>query len=1035
MAGPEVPQHGALNIGYQSAFEPLRLNSPIALQAADWAGVGRTAMDAVTKAGQMLQQSPLNPDVREAMNYAIAQHKAGEGQIAWAQGLGPQGKLLGRTTAQGYEQISPAESGASFAPLFMPKTPPPAGTPPPPPAPKGAPGTGKEPQEKTQQPGDENHPNVSPPPPANLENPPASISGATSANESNYAYQGPNQAQTAAAIRDALSRNQFASSEQGVPAGYQPPQGGPNGAPPGTFLNPATGSYEPLQQGPPATPSGAPSLAGPSQRASGIWSPMRPSPAAPPAPAASPSASQGQVPAPQSDPVALAQWQAANVHPVIAPKAVLDAVKTNVTTAATDASYLPSGGVNGEPAWAIGMKGGGHTVISASQLAQSSWGRTLMAGHNASEVMEAQAQGQQPGVQGGQVWNPLQPAPGPMAPQGLPSASPSVSPSSAVPPVSPSVSQGPQARAQYPNISGPPPAPTGPSQSQPQIARGGQVWNPQQPSPGPTASPGPPPAPAGPLPDQPQIAQGGQVWNPNQPAPGPQAPVVPGAYDPTPYRQAVAQAIANPQNLVAQENPQAGVRSTDTPTIPVRPEVTPLTDQERAVFTPEAIAAARANAQPVPNQPSNDGSDPPMGDLGPWHLYRDDRNQTNELYAVRPGLSSLFKQQRYYLGSDGWHEYDLPNTNTRLAMEAEFGGGKGGVAGATMPNGKVFPTMSHDDIANLSVPAMQQWLKLAGQYHNTTGEPNSTMDQRFNGLIDLSQRTQRLIDGQEIAQKEGIPSEAYSKEAQRRSRAAADRDALKGRAGTTSWNPIELLNDAANAGSYNQKNAEARGEKVNSFSDYLEEQVKRMNDAESQLPGRQIALQKPGQNEGPSVSLSGYGLSGTAKLGAGAGDSVSPHRAVNRLFENASPAEAKAYLLDHKAEINRQFEQTYADAIAHNYRLTPAAVAYHNLITHGSDGANGSELDKPGPDGEGSRFRDSNGHLINPFRENPPNQSNPAPARSSPGPTPPPARATPTPTPVIRSQADLDAFKRKYPPGTPFVDSDGNPHTYQSAPL
>lgn len=367
----------------------------------------------------------------------------------------------------------------------------------------------------------------------------------------------------------------------------------------------------------------------------------------------------------------------------------------------------------------------------------------------------------------------------------------------------------------------------------------------------------------------------------------------------------------------------------------------------------------------------------------------------------------------------------------RLTVEGIFGGGKGSVAGAPMPPGpdgkpttfrgkNTFPTMSHDDIVKLSVPAMQKWLDLAGKYNNTTGEANSTMDQRFNGLIDMAQRTQRLLDGQEVATRDGLPSEGYSREAQGRSQAARDRDALKGVAGTTSWNPAEIGNDAANAGKYNLLNNAARGEPVNSFSDYLEEQVKRMNDAESELPGRQLALQKPGSNEGGSLTASGYGLSGTLKLGSGAGESRSPHLAVNRLFENAPHDEARDYLLSHKAEINRQFEQAYNDAVTHNYRLSPDVIAYHHLITQKA--ANGSELDKPSLISDGSRFRDANGNLINPFKKAPPAAGASA---------TPPANASPTPTPVVRTPADLQAFKKKYRAGTPFLDADGNPHTYQ----
>jgi hypothetical protein len=97
-----------------------------------------------------------------------------------------------------------------------------------------------------------------------------------------------------------------------------------------------------------------------------------------------------------------------------------------------------------------------------------------------------------------------------------------------------------------------------------------------------------------------------------------------------------------------------------------------------------------------------------------------------------------------------------------------------------------------------------------------------------------------------------------------------------------------------------------------------------------------MALQSPKKNQGTSVSLSGYGLSGTAKLGDNAGSSKSPHREVNRLFENTTIDEARADLVAHKALIDRQFEEAYADALAHNFRLTPDVVAHHHALQLGA---------------------------------------------------------------------------------------------------
>src|SRR4029077_8338466 len=102
------------------------------------------------------------------------------------------------------------------------------------------------------------------------------------------------------------------------------------------------------------------------------------------------------------------------------------------------------------------------------------------------------------------------------------------------------------------------------------------------------------------------------------------------------------------------------------------------------------------------------------------------------------------------------------------------------------------------------------------------------------------------------------------------------RDKLRGLPGNLSNNPLQIVPGALNTGKQQIGDINARGTETNDFSDYLQEQEKRMNDAEAQLPGRQLALQKPETQGGTSVSIGGYGLSGTAKFGGDSGNE-SPH--------------------------------------------------------------------------------------------------------------------------------------------------------------
>jgi hypothetical protein len=962
-------QQAGLNIGYQYQPVETRLNPPIQLPGTGelWAKVGQTAMDAVAQAGDMIRKSRLNPEVKAQMNYAVQNYKRGQEIIQHHRALGEKGFLLGRATPQGAEEISPAESGAAFAPLFQPKLDSEEEKKhPPPPAPKHAPGTGSEPQEKTdqektqestspyggleeknaaplQQKVDPERPEDFKDTALNTQVPSRGGSTATlTAGPGGQPNRGQPQSSDVEAQPIAAYRAQYAAQH-------------PQGAPAGMFLNPATGNIEPLQTQAPPQQAAQPTTPSPGMFAA------RPAAAPPPAPTTGPQMTLGATAQPPpgmelagteqafpQDRAALAGWQAQNAHPVMASADALNWAK-NFDTGAQRATYLQHGGPNGEPAYAFHMKGGGVNTVPISQIVKNGGG-AVVAGQNTSAMLSAsdaitnqQPPGQAPGMTLGAT---AQPPPG--------------------------------------------------------MALG-------QPQPAPI-QPGPPPA-----------------------APGQQ----PGQLSDAELQARIA-AATNVQSaggpslaaLTAQAAPQAGTRSTDTP---IRPEVTLLSDQEKADFTPEAIAAARANAKVQPNQPHNgtdldgSGGDPPMGDLGPWHLYRDDHNRTGELYAIRPGLTSLFKQQRYYLGSDGWHEYELPNSNMRLAMEAEYGyGAKGGVAGVLAPSGNAYPSFDHGQISEMSVAAMQGWLAKAARYHNTTGDVNSNMENRFTGLMDMGRRTQRLIDGENIAAQEGTSRDDYTREAQHWSHEAAERDKLRRPSGATKrWNPPDLEADIANKAMWNYHDGQARGTPVNKFSDYLEEQVKRLNDDEGQLPGRQLALQKPGSGEGPSISGSGYGLSGTLKLGSGSGESKSPHRVIERLFEGspASHADVVAGLQDHKKEIDRQFEEAYDDAITHNFRLSPEVVAYHNALHK-----HGVTLDSKDPHNEGNAFRDANGNLINPYRALPPTQPPTGDARQQlrqvgglprGGAT---AQPTPGPTPMAEfdNVEDGTKFAKSHKSGTYF---------------
>jgi hypothetical protein len=416
-AGSEVPQKGVLQAtGYQPV--ETRLNPPMQLPGTGelWANVGKTAMNAVQQAGQMLQASPLNPVVKEQMTESIARSKLGEAAMAHA--------MANPNWAYGTTAESP--SGASMtAPITQPVAQQVG---------QGIDYSGQSKKEEQPKPKEEQpKPKVTPPPPANLN---SGMTQATPAVQSDLT----------AALASTL-----VPSQGGSTAAATAGDGGmPNTGQPQSSDIVAT----------PAAPPGG-----------SIWSPMRPAPAAPPAPNQPPPqpAAQSQTPAAatQGDQAAMAKWQAQNAHPVMSSQDALGWMK-NQTTLAQDATYLPMGGPDGSPAYAFHMKGGGQNIVPVSQMIQKGAG-PMVAAQNTSAVLSAtdqQAQQQQNAPN-------LSPPP----PANLP---------------------------QYANISGPPPAPTGP-----QVAQG-QLPAPQDQT-QPPAAPGAYNAAAYQMPQGPTVSQNGQV--------------------------------------------------------------------------------------------------------------------------------------------------------------------------------------------------------------------------------------------------------------------------------------------------------------------------------------------------------------------------------------------------------------------------------------------------------------------------------------------------------------------------------------------
>lgn len=628
-----------------------------------WAQVGKTALDAASQfnqTAQMIQQSPLNPAVKAQMNYNVDQYKAAQDHIDYIKSLGALGQVVQKTGQGGLETVPIASiqdpTLAARMTANMGLTPKPGGSGSGPSAPIN------NPSQQQASPQDQGQSDIQQHPENYFLNP---ATGSYERRADAPPIQTPQQGQPQQKRPPtAGDMGKTTSAAPAAPAsmdkiGLVPSQGGSTAAS-------TAGGDGILNTGQPQSPD---IIATPAQKPSGsIWSPMRPTPMAPPAPDGSQPAqppAQGQSPAAatKADQASMQQWQNQNAHPVMSSQDALAWMKTQ-TTLAQDATYLPMGGPGGSPAFAFHIKGGGINTVPVSQMVAKGAG-PLVAAQNTSQVISKTDQ--QGGDQGSGA-------------QGQPPA-PQTPPPGLTPP----------------NLSPPPPA------NLPQMQPTGQVS-------------GAPAAPTGPAP-------GPQYPNISGPPPAP----IPGAYNPTPYRDAVAQATANPQNLMAQTAP-AG-----QPAQPAQPPGTPLNPPPSATTVSQAdqdTLNAQAKAMGPPTGEYL-GDRPLPGNTGPYTYYvNDDPNSTNRgrVYTTLPGPPGhYFDQKRWYLGTNQYEDYELPDSAARQQMWDKWG-----------QNG----FLSRDEISKMPEKEMEPWLQRAWQNENFARSSPTT---GFNSDLDASEQFHTLV--------------------------------------------------------------------------------------------------------------------------------------------------------------------------------------------------------------------------------------------------------------------------------------------------
>jgi hypothetical protein len=395
-----------MGIGYQSSFEPLRLNPPIQLQSSGplWTEVGRTALQASDRLSNL-------PEVYAKSKYDVAQYKAAEDQLAYMKSIG-WGRVLTQTGPGGATMIAPGQiadpTTAARITQAMGLTPQVGG------GGSGPPPAVNNPATQPQNQGPELIGGQQPAPAPKTAPAPPTTKEMGSASTDN----------------DFLIRRMI---EERQAAGLDGSEAAQAGTPPGlTFTNPATGNVQPLQQTAPSMFAGR--AATPPAAA-----PSGPAQAQPPAQPSTP----GTVPGSLSDQYAqqqLANWQGQNQGGAASARAALEWAQTNRDTDINRAVYMDHGGPGGQPAFAFYGKKGGSNIVPLQQMVQSGFAPEVVAQNISPVLSQSQRVTSMPSGNGAG------------ATQGSPAAQPTPMPSGtgAGTPQGPPAAPGPP--AQYPTI-------------------------------------------------------------------------------------------------------------------------------------------------------------------------------------------------------------------------------------------------------------------------------------------------------------------------------------------------------------------------------------------------------------------------------------------------------------------------------------------------------------------------------------------------------------------------------------------------------
>ena len=792
---------------------PLHLNPPIQLPETGglWAQVGQNLMHGAQQVFQDVLNSPLNPEVKAELQTGIkAANRASDVIDFWNRPENKQlGMMLSSLGARGtYGQAAPVQAGGEWVPYFY--------KPPPPPAPTGT--------DQTKNQGDQGKQPTAP-------------AKKMPTMEQQVSQVSPSSPFLARASTQPPSPDQFSATQGTRPYLSASTDTGPI---PTTATGESGYTSEPAQpQGMPVTDRGP------------VWNPLAPSPQGP-------SPHVAQAVADSQNKQALAAWQAQNVHPVASPTAFKNWYQQNVSTEISGATYSPTGGVNGEPAFVVHHSKGGDSIVSVSQIAKTPSGRALLATQNPSEMLEHQD-------------NQAQAAARAAAPQPDQSA------------------------------------------TQPQ---GGQFWNPQQPSPGPTAAP---------------------------PAPGEQL-----SYEE--LQQRLGEPVVNP-NLMAEAGQQAGTRRDYTPNQSNADSSTGTnyvasSDDDRAAAKGLYAGAGKDEAGVSKAPHGNDQWYARFGNHT-WYWNAD----KGEAYALRPeDADHPFLEQRLWQTSpQQWERrYGDSDAQQRQAMWEEYHGVNG------VPSKRVF---SEDDIRNMPINApegdesVNAYLEQARKWKNSSDlDPNDPNAKNMQALSIQSKALGRLIDKVQLAKDQNIDPGLISSAEQSRSAHAGERGNLVLPSGQQAG-PGDVLR----LGQALLEGVQAGQTGVNKFANSIAADLNDLNEGIKQTTGVQPATEGAPPQKHMPVGVNVEGVSSGLPIPL-IGQPTSMSR-VNQAFQGGNLNDGISLLKEQKARVDEQFQNLFQDLVFARKR-PPAEMRENNAAL-----AAGKAM----PDKQNLLTRDANGNLTSSY--------------------------------------------------------------------